>query len=186
MSDAEQGIEQFLRALHIDIEAMGLQETPKRVATLYTELFSGLQEEPNKLLENTYPTDYEGLVAVRDIPFYSVCEHHLVPFYGMVHIVYEPVDGKVVGLGRLQKLVKIFARRPQLQERMTSDIAQALMEGLGAKGAMVQIVGTHLCMLMKGEVSHSTEALTLASKGSLKDNPVLQQEALLLLGGTHV
>lgn len=186
MSDAEQGIEQFLRALHIDIEARDMQDTPKRVATLYTELFSGLQEDAHQLLENTYPTDYEGLVAVKDIPFYSVCEHHLVPFYGMVHIVYEPVDGKVVGLGRLQKLVKVFASRPQLQERMTGEIVKALMDGLGAKGAMVQIVGTHLCMLMKGEVSHSTQAITLSSEGSLRDDPVLQQEALLLLGGTHV
>lgn len=182
---AIEGIEMFLDAIGIDIQEAGMEKTPERVVTLFEDLFRGTKQTDKDALGDCFPTDYQGLVGVANIPFYSVCEHHLMPFFGMVDIVYEPVDGKVAGLGRLSKLVDVYGRRPQLQERMASQIADAIERELGATGVMVRMRATHLCMLMKGEVSLDTKAVTMECRGSLLEPGTIRDEGLILLGGNE-
>lgn len=131
-----------------------------------------------------FPTEYKGLVAVTDIPFYSVCEHHLMPFFGTVDIVYQPKEGRVAGLSKLSDLVNVFARRPQLQERMTRQIATALETDLLAEGVVVRIKATHLCMLIKGELQQGTAVVTMECRGVLSKTGQLREEAMAILGGT--
>ncbi len=181
------GVRQLLEGLGIDLEAQGMTDTPKRVATLFESLFSGRNSTGKEALGDVYPTEHTGLVSVNHIPFYSICEHHLMPFYGKVHIVYQPRDGKVFGLGRLKALVDVFAKRPQLQEQLTHDIATSLVEDGDALGAMVMVEATHLCMLMKGEVAQETVAKTIVATGILEPVGTVREEALVLLGGNdHV
>ena len=179
------GVRQLLEGLGINLETQGMTDTPKRVATLFENLFSGRNSTGKEALGDVYSTEHTGLVSVNHIPFYSICEHHLMPFYGKVHIVYQPRDGKVFGLGRLKALVDVFAKRPQLQERFTHDIATSLVEDGDVLGAMVMVEATHLCMLMKGEVSQKTVAKTIVATGVLEPMGVLREEALVLLGGNN-
>ena len=181
------GVRQLLEGLDIDLDTQGMTDTPNRVAILLEGLFSGRHKTGKEALGDVYPTEHTGLVSVNHIPFYSICEHHLMPFYGKVHIVYQPRDGKVFGLGRLKALVDVFAKRPQLQERLTHDIATSLVEDGDALGAMVMVEATHLCMLMKGEVAQETVAKTIVATGILEPVGTVREEALVLLGGNdHV
>lgn len=179
----EDGVRMLLEELHIDLVKEGMEETPARVAMLFEELFLGCTQSPKEALGTVFPTDHQGLIAVQEIPFYSMCEHHLMPFYGVVHIVYEPQNGKVFGLGRLKRLVDVFAKRPQLQERLTEQIATSLVQDGEALGAMVMVEATHMCMLMKGDVAQDTRVKTMSARGSMHDVGPLREEALVVLGG---
>ncbi len=181
--DAKKAITQFLQALNIDIATMAMEKTPDRVAQMYEELFSGLQQHSKDIWGDVFPTDYKGLVAVKDIPFYSTCEHHLLPFFGTVDIVYQPKDGRVVGLSKFSDLINIFAKRPQLQERLTRQIADAIEEDLDAAGVYVRVRATQLCMLIKGEMQPKTQVVTIESRGVLQEKGHLRDEALATLGG---
>lgn len=179
---AEESLQAFLEGLGLDLQQAHMTKTPARVTALYKDLFRGLGGDTKFLWGEVFPTDYKGLVAVHGIPFYSMCEHHLMPFFGKVDIVYLPHEGRVAGLSKLADLVDLLARRPQLQERLSSQIADALEEDLGAQGVMVRIQATHLCMLVRGKMQLDTQAMTMESRGLLAEGKGLRQEALLLLG----
>ena len=173
---AKDGIKQFLEALSVDTEAPELEKTPSRVTELYSELFSGVGLDTKSAWGETFSTDYKGLVAVTGIPFYSMCEHHLLPFFGTVDIVYQPKDGCVAGLSKFQDIVNILSRRPQLQERLASELADA-------HGVFVRITSTQLCMLIKGTMQQDSKVITLESRGVLAETGTLRDEALAMLGG---
>lgn len=174
-------MKQFLEALGIDLQAQNMEKTPERVTSLFEDLFSGQGVKASQLVRHAFSSGYEGLVAVKDIPFYSICEHHLMPFFGTVDIVYRPRKGQVTGLSRLRDLVMTLSKRPQLQERMTQQIAEALMEGTQAEGVIVRVQSYQLCMMMRGEVTPTTQTVTIESKGCLKKTGSLRQEALLAI-----
>ena len=174
---AKDGIKQFLEALSVDTEAPELEKTPSRVTELYSELFSGVGLDTKAAWGETFSTDYKGLVAVTGIPFYSMCEHHLLPFFGTVDIVYQPKDGCVAGLSKFQDVVNILSRRPQLQERLASELADAIMNDLFAHGVFVRI---------KGTMQQDSKVITLESRGVLAEKGTLRDEALAMLGGGQV
>ena len=180
---AKDGIKQFLAALSVDTEAPELEKTPSRVTELYSELFSGVGLDTKSAWGETFSTDYKGLVAVTGIPFYSMCEHHLLPFFGTVDIVYQPKDGCVAGLSKFHDIVNILSRRPQLQERLASELADAIMNDLSAHGVFVRITSTQLCMLIKGTMQQDSKVITLESRGVLAETGTLRDEALAMLGG---
>lgn len=162
----------------------GLQDTPERVAKMYEELFSGYNHDGRELLERTFDDDevqkYSGMVIVKDIPFYSLCEHHMVPFFGKVSIGYLP-DGIVVGLSKLARLVQIYARRLQVQERMTDQIANDIVKYLRCKGVMVIVEAEHLCMSMRGAKSQGTRTTTSSVKGAFETDGLARQEFLAIV-----
>lgn len=178
---AARAVRDFLEALGLDVTAAGLEKTPKRVAKMYTLLFSGCREETKPIWGEVFETESHGLVAVRHIPFYSMCEHHLVPFFGEVQIAYLPKDGKVAGFGKFTKVVDALAHRPQLQERLTREIASAIEEDLGAEGVMVVVSAQQLCMMIRGELSLGTRTVTAESRGKLRGDGGLPQQAWQLL-----
>lgn len=145
----------------------GLAGTPERVARSMAEIFSGLRQDPSEHLKTTFQADSDALVMVRDIQFYSMCEHHLLPFFGRAHIAYLPRDERVVGLSKLARCVDGFARRPQVQERLTTQVADALQDVLGVRGAAVVVQAEHLCMAMRGVSKTGTETVTMALRGDL-------------------
>jgi len=181
---AEAAIREFLLAIGEDPDRHGLASTPKRVAKAAVELYAGLRSTPEEVLSTTFPIDHEELIIVRDIPMYSTCEHHLLPFHGEAHIGYIPgPDGRVTGLSKLGRLVEVFARRPQVQEQITTQVADALVEHLGAQGVIVVIEAEHLCMSMRGVQKPGSRTITSAVRGQLRD-PATRAEAMsLLLGG---
>jgi GTP cyclohydrolase I len=181
--EVARSIRSLLRALGQDPDREGLRETPSRVARMYSELLAGVAEDPADHLEKVFEARYDEIVLVRDIDFYSLCEHHLLPFYGKAHVAYLPQD-KVVGLSKLARTVDTFARRPQLQEQLTTQIADALMQHLGARGALVIIEAEHLCMKIRGVQKANASMLTSAVRGVFKDNPTTRAEAFALLKGT--
>ena len=144
-----EAITMIIEAIGEDPEREGLKDTPDRIARMYSEVFSGLTEDAEKHLSKTFTVENDDIVIEKDIVFYSMCEHHFVPFYGKAHIAYIP-NGKVAGLSKLARTVEVFAKRPQLQERMTSQIADSVMENLQAKGVLVILEAEHLCMTMRG------------------------------------
>lgn len=146
----QQAVRMILEAVGEDPEREGLIDTPKRVAKMYEEMFSGIHEDPSKHLQTIFTEEHEELVLVKDITFYSMCEHHLVPFFGKAHIAYLPRDGKVTGLSKLARTVDGIARQPQVQERMTKTLADVLEETLDARGVMVVVSAEHMCMAMRG------------------------------------
>ena len=146
----EKAVREILIAIGEDPDREGLVETPKRVANMYEEIFAGLDSDPHRLLKVFDEGDNDEMVVVRDIPMYSMCEHHLLPFIGKAHIAYIPAEGKVIGLSKLARIVSDFAKRPQLQERLTSQIADFLEENLSPKGVAVVVEAEHLCMTMRG------------------------------------
>ncbi len=184
LARAEAAVREFLYAIGEDPDREGLLETPGRVARAARELFAGLWQDPAQVLSKTFSIDHEELVIVRDIPMYSTCEHHLLPFHGVAHIGYIPAaDGKVTGLSKLGRLVEVFARRPQVQERLTTQVADALVEHLGVQGVIVVIEAEHLCMSMRGVQKPGSRTITSAVRGQLR-NPATRAEAMsLLLGG---
>ncbi len=181
---AEAAVREFLLAIGEDPDRHGLVETPRRVAKAAIELYAGLRSNPEEILSKTFPIDHEELIIVRDIPMYSTCEHHLLPFHGVAHIGYIPgEDGRVTGLSKLGRLVEVFARRPQVQEQITTQVADALVEHLGVQGVIVVVEAEHLCMSMRGVQKPGSRTITSAVRGQLRD-PATRAEAMsLLLGG---
>ncbi len=173
------------------IEAIGenphresIKDTPRRIAEMYAELFSGMDADPKTELAVGFEEGHRELVILRDIPFYSMCEHHLLPFYGVAHVGYIPgADGKVVGISKLAKVVEIFARRPQLQERMTRQIADAIFDNIQPDGVAVVVRAEHLCMIMRGIKKSGTNVITSAIRGSFRNKAVTRSEFLSLIHG---
>ena len=184
LARAEAAVREFLVAIGEDPDREGLLDTPRRVARAARELYAGLWQDPAEVLSKTFSIDHEELIIVRDIPMYSTCEHHLLPFHGVAHIGYIPApDGKVTGLSKLGRLVEIFARRPQVQEQLTTQVADALVEHLGVQGVIVVVEAEHLCMSMRGVQKPGSRTITSAVRGQLRD-PATRAEAMsLLLGG---
>ncbi len=173
-------VRELLLALGEDPDREGLRRTPERVARMYEEVFSGLNEDPTNHLQAVFQEDYDEMIALRGIPFYSMCEHHLLPFTGRAHIAYVP-DRRIVGISKLARIVETFARRPQVQERLTSQIADLLMNGLGAKGVAVVVEATHTCMTIRGVKKPGSEMVTSAVRGLFKRNPATRNEVLSFL-----
>ena len=173
---------ELLLAMGEDPDREGLRATPERVARMYTELFSGLQVDPADLLQVSFDEGHEEMVIIRDIPFYSMCEHHLLPFHGKAHLGYIP-RGKVSGISKLARVVEAFAKRPQLQERLTSQIANTLMDKLEPEGVAVVIEAQHLCMTMRGVRKPGSSVVTSAVRGHFADSSVTRAEFLSLVKG---
>jgi len=174
----------IIEAIGEDPRREGIKDTPRRIAEMYAELFSGLDADPKTELAVGFQEGHRELVILRDIPFYSMCEHHLLPFYGVAHVGYIPgADGKVVGISKLAKVVEIFARRPQLQERMTRQIADAIFENIHPDGVAVVVRAEHLCMIMRGIKKPGTNVITSAIRGSFRTKAVTRSEFLSLIHG---
>ena len=171
----------LLEGIGEDPSREGLLETPDRVARMYTELMAGMESDASEHLSKTFEIADDGMVIEHGIEFYSLCEHHLLPFYGTATIGYLP-SGRVAGLSKLARTVEVFARRLQLQERMGAQIADALMEGLSCKGAIVMLEAEHLCMTMRGVQKPGTKTVTLARRGAFADDPVLEERFFRMLG----
>ena len=179
----ENAVREILLAIGEDPDREGLQDTPKRVAKSYAEIFAGLHQSPVDLLSTTFSIEHEEMVLVKDIPFFSTCEHHLVPFHGSAHIGYIPSkDGKVTGLSKLARLVDVYARRPQVQERLTTQIVDALMDNLDPRGAIVVIECEHLCMSMRGVRKPGAKTVTSAVRGQLRETATRAEAMSLILG----
>ena len=176
----QRAVRQILEALGEDPDRNGLLETPRRVAKMYAEMTSGLHLDPGRHLEVVFPENYDEIVLVRDIPFTSLCEHHLLPFTGKAHVAYLP-NGKVTGLSKLARVVEEIARRPQVQERMTLTIADLMEERLGSTGVAVVIEAEHSCMAIRGVKKPGTMTVTSALRGSFKSNPSTRAEVLSLI-----
>jgi GTP cyclohydrolase IA len=178
----ERAVREILLAVGEDPERDGLIDTPARVARAYAEQFAGLHQKPEDVLTTVFDADYEEMVLVRDIEVYSTCEHHLVPFFGRAHIGYIPSPkGQITGLSKLARLVDVYARRPQVQERMTSQIADAMMRVLEPRGAIVVIEAEHLCMSMRGVRKPGAKTVTSAVRGSFLESNSTRAEAMSLL-----
>ena len=177
----EEGIRLLLEGIGENPDREGLKDTPDRVARMYEELCSGMNMSPKEHLSKTFTCDNENVVIEKDITFYSTCEHHLLPFYGKAHIAYIP-DGKVVGLSKLARTVEVFARRLQLQEQLTGQIADALMEYMQPKGALVMIEAEHMCMTMRGIKKPGSQTVTLARRGVFETDPSLEERFFRMLG----
>ena len=174
----------IIEAIGEDPEREGLVDTPRRVAEMYAELFMGIEMDPKEELKVGYEEGHREMVIVRDIPFYSMCEHHLLPFYGTAHVGYIPnADGRVVGLSKLARVVEIIASRPQIQERMTTDIANTIMDGLNPDGVAVVIQAEHLCMIMRGVKKPGSALITSALRGTFRSKAETRTEFFSLLQG---
>ena len=178
----KKAVASIIEAVGEDPEREGLKDTPERVAEMYAELFMGLALDPKKELTVGFEEGHREMVILRDIPFYSMCEHHLLPFYGVTHIGYIPnADGRVVGASKLARVVEIVARRPQLQERMTSQIANAIADGIKPEGVGVVIQAEHLCLIMRGIKKPGSAIITSAVRGSFRNKSTTRAEFFSLL-----
>jgi len=178
----EKAVREILEAIGEDPDRDGLQRTPGRVARMYAEIFRGLGEDPAQHLSVTFEADHDEMVLVRDIPLYGICEHHLVPFAGRAHVAYIPgPDGRITGLSKIARLVEGFARRPQIQERLTTQIADALVEALKPDGVLVMMEAEHLCMSMRGVKKPGALTVTSAVRGLFKTNAATRSEAMSLI-----
>ncbi len=178
----ERAVREILAAVGEDPNREGLKETPARVARMYAELFQGLHQDPREHVQKFFTEKYDEIVLVRDITFESVCEHHLLPFMGKAHIGYLP-SGKVIGLSKLARVVEVVSRRPQVQERMTEEIANLLVEELGAKGVGVVVEATHTCMTIRGIRKPGSLCVTSAMKGIFRSNLSTRAEVMQLIYG---
>ncbi len=178
----ERAVREILEAIGEDPDREGLRDTPGRVARMYAELMAGLHTDPRVHLQTAFTQKYDETVLVRDINFASLCEHHLLPFFGVAHIAYLP-DGKIVGLSKLARVVDELAHRPQVQERMTEQLADLLMAELQARGIAVVIEATHTCMTIRGACKHSSLCVTSAMRGAFKENQSTRAEVLALIRG---
>jgi GTP cyclohydrolase I len=182
-ASAEAAVRQLLLAIGEDPDRDGLRDTPARVARAYAEMFGGLRQTPDEVLTTTFDAGHDEMVIVRDIELYSTCEHHLVPFHGAAHIGYIPnANGRITGLSKLARLVDVFAKRPQVQERLTTQVADSLVRILEPRGAIVVMECEHLCMSMRGVRKPGSRTITSAVRGSLRD-PVSRAEAMSLIMG---
>ncbi|HLR96207.1 MAG TPA: GTP cyclohydrolase I FolE [Jiangellaceae bacterium] len=180
---AAAAVRELLLAIGEDPDRPGLQETPARVARAFHEMFIGLQQQPSDVLTTTFELAHDELVVVKDIEMYSMCEHHLVPFHGAAHIGYIPsADGRITGLSKLARVVDVFAKRPQVQERITSQVADSVQDLISARGVIVVIEAEHLCMTMRGVRKPGATTVTSAVRGLLRD-PATRSEAMSLVQG---
>lgn len=177
----EAGVKLLLEGMGEDVNREGLVETPKRIARMYEEIFGGLEQTPEEHLSKTFSVKDNSMVLEKDIVFYSTCEHHLLPFYGKAHVAYIP-NGKVVGLSKLARTVEVYAKRPQLQEQLTAQIADALMEYLKPLGAMVVIEAEHMCMTMRGIKKPGAQTVTCVTRGVFAEEEKLQETFWHMLG----
>lgn len=177
----EEAVKMIIEAVGEDSTREGLLETPQRIARMYEEIFSGLGQTAETHLSKTFELVDSSLVVEKDISFYSMCEHHFLPFWGKVHIAYIP-NGRVAGLSKLARTVDVYAKKPQLQERLNLEIAEALMKYLGAKGALVVVEGEHMCMNMRGVKRPGTVTVTSVAKGVFETDLELKKEAFRLMG----
>jgi GTP cyclohydrolase I len=177
----ERAVREILLAIGEDPNREGLKDTPKRVAKMYEEILAGYNDSPDNHLV-LFSEKYDEMIIVKDIPIYSLCEHHMLPFFGKAHVAYIPGDNKVTGLSKLARIVDVYSKRLQLQERMTEQIADAIMEKLKAKGVMVIIEAQHVCMIMRGVKKPGSYTVTSAVKGIMRNEPT-RMEALFLIKG---
>ncbi|WP_026694818.1 GTP cyclohydrolase I FolE [Peribacillus kribbensis] len=177
----EEAVRMILEAVGEDPDREGLLETPKRVARMYEEIFTGINQDPGHYFDTVFGEEHEELVLVKDIPFYSVCEHHLVPFFGHAHVAYIPRNGRVTGLSKLARAVEAVAKRPQLQERITSTVANTIMEKLKPYGVMVVVEAEHMCMTMRGVKKPGSKTITSAVRGVFREDDRSRAEVLSLI-----
>lgn len=178
----EKAVREIIIAIGEDPDREGLLDTPKRIANMYEEIFSGLQEEPEKHLEIYFQKEkYEELVLVKDIPFYSMCEHHLVPFFGKAHVAYFPKDGKLTGLSKLARVVETLSKRPQLQERLTANIADSILNKLEPYGVIVVVEAEHMCMTMRGVKKPGSKTITSAVRGVFATDSKARAEVMSII-----
>lgn len=177
----EKAVRLIIEAIGEDPQREGLKDTPKRVAKMYEEVFAGLRQDPGQYFETIFGENHEELVLVKDIPFYSMCEHHLVPFFGKAHVAYIPRNGKVTGLSKLARAVETVARRPQLQERITATLADTIMEKLNPYGVMIIIEAEHMCMTMRGVKKPGSKTVTSAVRGVFATDARARSEVLSLI-----
>ncbi len=179
----EEGVRLILEGIGEDPGRPGLLETPRRLADLYSEIFSGLGVDPMQYLVPVEGETHDEMVLVRDIPLYSMCEHHLLPFAGKAHIAYIPEDGRIVGLSKVVRVLDTYARQPQVQERLTTQVAESIMDGLSPKGVMVVIEAEHMCMSMRGVNKPNSITVTSAVRGSFRRDERTRSETLALIYG---
>ena len=179
---AAAAVREILIAIGEDPDRDGLKETPERVARAYQEMFSGIESDPAEVLSKTFEIEHDEMVLVRDIEVWSTCEHHLLPFTGVAHVAYIPAKGRITGLSKLARLVDAFAKRPQVQERLTTQVADALVEHLNPQGVMVVIECEHLCMTMRGVRKPGAKTVTSAVRGVM-NSPATRAEAMSLIIG---
>lgn len=177
----EAGVKMILEGLGEDISRPGIEATPARVAKMYAEICAGLHTDPQQYIKIVPAETHEEIIIVRDIAIFSLCEHHLVPFFGVAHIAYIPNEGRIVGLSKLARVADMFARRPQIQERLTTQIADLIFEGLQARAVMVIVECEHLCMAMRGIRKPGAKTITSAVRGAFRDDQKLRAEALALI-----
>jgi GTP cyclohydrolase I len=176
----KKGVRLILEGVGEDADRAGLKDTPRRVADMYEEIFAGLKTSPGEMLKPIEGESHDEMILIKDIPFYSVCEHHLLPFIGKAHIAYIP-SGRIVGLSELAKTLEHFAKRPQMQERLTSQLADMIMNKLGPKGTMVIIDAEHLCMSMRGIKKPGSRTVTSAVRGTFRTKASTREEMLQLI-----
>ncbi|MDE0859130.1 MAG: GTP cyclohydrolase I FolE [Akkermansiaceae bacterium] len=175
-------VKEILAAIGEDPDRDGLRDTPQRVARMYSEICSGLREDPATHLDTTFEVAHDEIIVVRDIPFFSICEHHLIPFFGKAHVAYLPQsDGHITGLSKLARLVDGYAKRPQVQERLTTEIADAITHKLNPRGAAVVLEAEHLCMSMRGIKKPGATTVTSSMRGIFRENPSSREEVLNLI-----
>ncbi len=185
-SRIEEGVRLILEGIGEDTSREGLLDTPKRVASMYEEIFAGLDQDPAEHFAVTFNEGHQEMVLIRDIPLYSVCEHHLVPFLGKAHVAYVPSkEGRICGLSKIARLVDVFAKRPQVQERLTSQIADTLVQQLDPQGVLVVIEAEHLCMSMRGVRKPGTVTTTSAVRGIFERKAATRAEAMSLIKGAR-
>lgn len=177
----EEAVRLILEAVGDDPNREGVLDTPKRVAKMYEEVFEGLNQDPGDYFDTIFSEDHEELVLVKDIPFFSMCEHHLVPFYGKAHVAYIPKNGRVTGLSKLARAVEAVAKRPQLQERITSTVADTMMEKLEPHGVMIVVEAEHMCMTMRGVKKPGAKTVTTAARGTFANDSNARAEILSLI-----
>jgi len=179
----ERAVVMILEAIGEDPQREGLRDTPQRLARMYEEVFAGLKEDPSAHLKVQFSEDHEEMVIVKDIPLYSMCEHHFVPFYGKAHVAYIPHKGKITGLSKLARVVEGYAKRPQLQERLTSQIADTIMNMLNPYGVLVVIEAEHMCMTMRGVKMPGSKTITSAVRGMFQTSQATRAEGFALIHG---
>lgn len=178
----EEGVRLILEGVGEDPNREGLLDTPARVARMYNEVFAGLEENPAKHFQVTFDEHHDDIVLVRDIPFYSMCEHHLVPFFGTAHVAYLPSEeGRLCGISKLARLVDVFAKRPQVQERLTAQVADTLMEQLNPRGVAVVMEAEHMCMSMRGVKKPGSKTTTSVVRGLFESDPAVKAEVMSLI-----
>jgi len=178
----EEGVRLILKGIGEDLEREGLKDTPRRVADMYEEIFSGINQDPSEVIKSMFDENHDEIIIIKDIPFYSVCEHHMIPFIGKAHVAYIPnIKGEIAGLSKITRLIDIVAKRPQVQERLTSIVADTLVAKLEARGVLVIVEAEHLCMSMRGVKKPKTITITSAVRGLFRRNAASRAEAFALI-----